>query len=386
MRAALTLILSGFLLLVGGMLLSRREPHPIEHPKDPPHRFPRSVRTPPTVGATFHSAGSPPLTTGYKPTDKSTRAPADSPLEQGIFWPPALEQALPMGFPLEAAERWKETARSAGVVALERGCGRSTNRMATLSDGSRVCVRYGINPEQIQGELLSYYLSRLLGLRGVPPCVLSRVGSPQWAPVQTELAATGWTQGALVSFTPWLHNLSSVLPPMALRAQDGKLRPLRTELGKGGATMLELAQWADLILFDYLTANFDRLVSNLFSLQWDPHIMLRGTNNLHRTPDGALVLLDNEAGFAHGYRLLGTWDKYNEQLLGTVCVFRRSVVRKVREMYLARNFAQELQALYLQEEPLAAELGLLSEAQAQTLQGRVGHEYKHMLSCQDKYS
>ncbi|OCT81999.1 four-jointed box protein 1 [Xenopus laevis] len=385
MRAALTLIPSGLLLLVGGLLLSWRDAHPIEHPT---HRSPRSVRTqgPPTVGATFQSVGSSPSTTGYKTVEKSARSPADLSLEQGIFWPRELEQALPMGFSLEGAEQWRNTARSAGIVALEKGCGRSTNRMATLSDGSRVCLRYGINPEQIQGELLSYYLSRILGLRGVPPCVLSRVGSPQWAPVQSELGATGWTQGALVSFTPWMQNLSLVLPPMALRAKDGKLRPLRTELSNGAANMLELAQWADLILFDYLTANFDRLVSNLFSLQWDPHIMLRGTNNLHRTPEGDLVLLDNEAGFAHGYRLLGTWDKYNEQLLGTVCVFRRSLVRKLREAHLARNVAQELQALYLQEEPLAAELGLLSEAQAQILQDRVGLVFKHILSCQDRYS
>ncbi|XP_053576499.1 four-jointed box protein 1 [Bombina bombina] len=335
------------------------------------------------------------------------------PLNQGIYWTEALEQALPHGFPQVDVLHWQESARSAQIISLEWGCGRSTNRVATLSDGSRVCVRYGINQEQIQGEALSFYLSRLLGLHGVPPCVLSRVGSSQWAPVLTELGSTGWTQGALVTLTPWIHNLTMVVPPQALHADSGHLRPLHEELEEGyewvkdldiaertsdspardkhierpaRVGVIDLAQWADLIVFDYLTANFDRLVSNLFSLQWDPRIMLRGTNNLHRAPDGTLVMLDNEAGLVHGYRLRDTWDKYNEQLLATVCLFRRGVMWKLRELHIAQSAVQELHILYQRAEPLAAELGFLTEAQGQILQDRVGNVYKHVLNCQDKYS
>ncbi|KAM4617158.1 four-jointed box protein 1 [Discoglossus pictus] len=347
-------------------------------------------------------------TDGYQTNTTRTVGP----LEEGILWSQVIEQALPWGFTEENALSWQESARSANIVSLERGCGRSTNRVATLSDGSRVCVRYGINPEQIQGEALSYYLSRLLGVRGVPPCILSKVGSSQWGPVQADLGVTGWTQGALLSLTPWIHNLSMVLPPRALRAEGGQLRSLHEELEKDTAQAsskesengrrldldgmitkpaapsgeLEVAQWADLIVFDYLTANFDRLVSNLFSLQWDPRIMLRGTNNLHRSPDGTLVLLDNEAGLAHGYRLRETWDKYNEQLLGTVCLFRRGAVRKLRDLHMAQSAAQELHSLYQHTEPLAAELGFLTEAQGQVLQDRIGRVYKHVLNCQEKYS
>ncbi|XP_019061323.1 four-jointed box protein 1, partial [Fukomys damarensis] len=57
------------------------------------------------------------------------------------------------------------------------------------------------------------------------------------------------------------------------------LRPLRDAGGElanlSQAELVDLVQWTDLILFDYLTANFDRLVSNLFSLQWDPRVMAR---------------------------------------------------------------------------------------------------------------
>ncbi|KAM3920548.1 four-jointed box protein 1 [Leptodactylus fuscus] len=388
MKAAAALIVSGVLLLVGGIFWVWKDPHPTDHPGYLPQRAPRALRlpalSPQTPPATEgHPSGSEHRTTSYPSGNHSQTF---TPLEQGIFWARSLERALPQGFSDEYTLHWQEFARTASVVSMEKGCGRSTNRLVTLSDGSRACVRYGINPEQIQGEVLSFYLSRLLGLHTVPPCVLSKVGSAQWAPVQAELGGTGWTSGSLVTITPWLHNLSSVLPPLSLRAEDGKLLPLREELRSGHAGVVELAQWADLILFDYLTANFDRLVSNLFSLQWDPRVMLRGTNNLHRTADGTLVLLDNEAGLVHGYRLRDTWDKYNGQLLSTVCLFRRGVARRLRELYLARKASEELHSLYLAREPLAADLGSLTELEAQILQDRVGVIYRHIQTCQGKHS
>ncbi|XP_056383847.1 four-jointed box protein 1 [Hyla sarda] len=393
MKAAVVLIISGALLLVGGIFWVWKDPHPMDHPGYLPQRAPRALRLP---------ALSPPIPPEGQPSGSENRTTADGHpvgtgtegnhsqtfglLEQGIFWARAVERALPQGFSDEYTLHWQEFARTASIVSMEKGCGRSTNRLVTLSDGSRACVRYGINPEQIQGEVLSFYLSRLLGLNTVPPCVLSKVGSPQWAPVQAELAGTGWTSGSMVTITPWLHNLSSVLPPLALRAEDGKLLPLREELHSGHAGVVELAQWGDLIIFDYLTANFDRLVSNLFSLQWDSRVMLRGTNNLHRTPDGTLVLLDNEAGLVHGYRLRDTWDKYNGQLLNTVCLFRRGMARRLRELYLSRKAAEELHALYAAREPLAADLGVLTELEAQILQDRVGVIYRHIQTCQGEYS
>ncbi|XP_018412973.1 PREDICTED: four-jointed box protein 1 [Nanorana parkeri] len=388
MRTALVLVTSGLLLVIGGVFWIRKDPHPVEQPGHPHPRPPRALRLPALAPQT------PPVTEGHSSaqglfpghTNPENRSQPSFSLEQGIYWPRALERALPQGFTDEYSQRWQQFARTASVVALERGCGRSTNRLATLSDGSKACVRYGINPEQIQGEVLSFYLSRLLGLPAVPPCILSKVGSMQWAPVLAELGGTGWVAGSFVTMTPWLHNLSSVLPPLALRAEDGKLRPLLEELHSGYTGMVELAQWGDLIVFDYLTANFDRLVSNLFSLQWDARVMLRGTNNLHRSPDGTLVLLDNEAGLAHGYRVRDTWDKYNKELLATVCLFRRGMVRKLRELYLGQRTAEELHSLYLAGEPLAAELGLLTESEAQVLQDRVGLLYRHIQSCQDRYS
>ncbi|XP_050811362.1 four-jointed box protein 1 [Gopherus flavomarginatus] len=319
-------------------------------------------------------------------------APADpaSPVQGGIFWSRALEQQVPPGFDPQQAASWLETARAARVASLERGgCGRSSNRLARLSDGSRACVRYGINPEQIQGEALSYRLAQLLGIQQrLPPMTLALVEARgrQWGQVRDELRGSHWAEGAVVSLTQWVDNLTDVVAPAPWRSEAGsgrRLQPLAAgELG--GLTqsqLVELVQWTDLILFDYLTANFDRLVSNLFSLQWDSRVMHRATSNLHRAPSGGLVFIDNEAGLVHGYRLLSMWDKYNEPLLRSVCIFREATAQRVRDLHRLQNAASELLRLYRTHEPLSGRLGFLSEQQAQLLQDRIDFVHKHILHC-----
>ncbi|KAM6308940.1 four-jointed box protein 1 [Aegotheles albertisi] len=320
----------------------------------------------------------------------SQPAAAASPVERGIFWSRDLEEQVPPGFPAEEAASWLSAARAARVASLERGgCGRSSNRLARLSDGSRACVRYGINPEQIQGEALSYHLAGVLGMQErLPPMALALVEARgrQWEPVREELRGSHWTEGAVVSLTRWVDNLTAVVAPAPWGAEAGtarRLQPLSVgELGGLPASQLvELVQWSDLILFDYLTANFDRLVSNLFSLQWDPRVMRRATSNLLRAPDGGLVFMDNEAGLVHGYRLLAMWDPYNEPLLRSVCVFREGTARRVAELHRRRSAAAELRRRYRAREPLWARLGFLSERQAELLQARVDFVHRHIAHC-----
>uniref|UniRef100_A0A8C3PIW2 Four-jointed box kinase 1 n=1 Tax=Calidris pygmaea TaxID=425635 RepID=A0A8C3PIW2_9CHAR len=316
-------------------------------------------------------------------------APA-SPVERGIFWSRELEAQVPPGFAAGEAAAWLSAARAARVSALERGgCGRSSNRLARLSDGTRACVRYGINPEQIQGEALSYHLAGVLGMQErLPPMALALVEARgrQWEAVREELRGSHWAEGAVVSLTRWVDNLTAVVAPAPWGAEAGGGRRLQP-LSAGGlgdlppSQLVELVQWSDLILFDYLTANFDRLVSNLFSLQWDPRVMRRATSNLLRAPDGGLVFMDNEAGLVHGYRLLAMWDPYNEPLLRSVCVFREGTARRVAELHRRRSAAAELRRRYRAREPLWARLGFLSERQAELLQARVDFVHRHIAHC-----
>lgn len=309
-------------------------------------------------------------------------------VEQGVFWSRRADRSPPAGFSELHVKRWQHRARSSRLLRLERGCGRPSNRLATFMDGSRACVRYGINPDQVLGESLSFYLSRLLGIRNVPALALSRVNAngDQWLRVRHEVQAAPWADRPVVSLSEWLGNLSEVVSPASLRPGSRSLHPLARDLANvTEREARELAQWSDLILFDYLTANFDRLASNLLSLQWDSRVMERSTNNLHRTPRGALVFIDNEAGLVHGYRVLPMWERYHESLLKTLCIFRRDTARRLAELHRSRDTAGQLLALYMASEPLAPQLGFLSQEHAQMLQARTDRLHKHILQCKAKY-
>ncbi|XP_041693920.1 four-jointed box protein 1-like [Coregonus clupeaformis] len=309
-------------------------------------------------------------------------------LLEGIFWSERLEAQLPASFSEEHALAWRERARGHRIVRLEPGCGRISNQLATFSDGTKACVRYGINAEQVQGETLTYYLANLLGITNLPPLILAQlnVDSEQWASVRRRIGGLQWSERAVVSLTEWVANLTGVVTPAPLRQESKGLRPLQGELGnKTTAELLELMQWTDLIILDYLSANFDRLVSNLFSLQWDSRVMERETNNLLRTPRGDLVFIDNEAGLVHGYRVLDMWEKYHSTVLGSVSVFRKRTAQRVIELHRRRDTRTRLLELYRDSEPLSPELGFLSYEHAGVLQNRIDRLYKHISHCKEEY-
>lgn len=312
-----------------------------------------------------------------------------APVEDGIFWGEWLEDLLPAVFTEEYARDWRRRARTYRIVKLEPGCGRISNQLATFADGSKACVRYGINADQVQGETLTYYLASLLGITNLPPLILSQVNgdSEQWAAVRTRVDGLQWSDRAVVSLTEWVSNLTGVVTPAPLRQESSGLHPVLQELrNKTTAELLELMQWTDLIVFDYLSANFDRLVSNLFSLQWDSRVMERDTNNLLRTSRGDLVFIDNEAGLVHGFRVLNMWEKYHSTVLSSVCVFRKRTTQRVAELHRRRDSRKRLLELYRDSEPLSLELGFLSDEHAGVLQDRIDRLYKHILHCKGKYS
>ncbi|KAI4876144.1 hypothetical protein NFI96_002611 [Prochilodus magdalenae] len=271
--------------------------------------------------------------------------------------------------------KWWERAGRARVVRLEAGCGRTTNRLATLEDGSKACVRYGVDQDQVLGETLCYYLATLLGIPNVPPLVLTKPDpfSQQWSSVRDHIEALNWSSDAVVSLTQWVPNATQVSIPVQF------LRKMGTGVGNASLTLekislsdqRELMQWTDLILFDYLTANFDRMANHLFNLQWDRHAMDRPTNNLLRTTKGHLVFVDNEAGLVHGYRVLDRWEHLHQTLLNSTCMFREHTIQQLTELKHSRSAAQRLRQVYQTKETFALELGFLSKAQMTMLQNRV---------------
>jgi hypothetical protein len=102
------------------------------------------------------------------------------------------------------------------------------------------------------------------------------VSSPQWLGVLDELTRlasssseqsnTSWSEDSIVALIQWLPHLSKTTMPTLIRETllNGK-RTINADTMKTAdvdeSDAANLAQWSDLIIFDYLTGNYDRVAS-----------------------------------------------------------------------------------------------------------------------------
>lgn len=308
-----------------------------------------------------------------------------------VYWGAAVEAALPPGFPDHELDAWRKFIRRQPVVRLQEGCGRMQNRLLTFENGTQSCCRYRQNYDQIQGEIFSFYLSRLLGLTNVPPSALGvvRAGAWQWAGVGSQLALAQWAEERPVVMTRYVEGLAPAFIPAPLRSSRRRLHPLDVEERdpRDLAALAELAQWSDLIIFDYLTANLDRVVNNLYNMQWNPSMMEAPAHNLARhATSGLLVFLDNESGLLHGYRLLDKYETFHASLLQALCVFRRSTVERVRQLVASRDVGQRLRKMFRRHEPdLQDYLPPIPDKSVKILNERLQTVHKQVSKCEKMY-
>ena len=80
---------------------------------------------------------------------------------------------------------------------------------------------------QIQGEIFSFYLSRLLGFGNVPPASLDlvEVGGPQWDRIRPELTLAQWMEQRPVVMTQWVDGLEPAHIPAPFRPSSRHLHP-----------------------------------------------------------------------------------------------------------------------------------------------------------------
>lgn len=57
------------------------------------------------------------------------------------------------------------------------------------------------------GEVLSFYLARLLQINRVPPATLARPDHPRWTAAAPQMERAGWGAAPVVVLTPWLPDL-----------------------------------------------------------------------------------------------------------------------------------------------------------------------------------
>lgn len=309
----------------------------------------------------------------------------------GIYWSDAAETLASPGLPPDAASNWRHTVDALRIVHLEEGCGRMQNRRLTLDDGTAACARYRLNTDQMQGDVYSYYLARILGVRNVPPVVLllPDMRDARWASVDAELVAAQWNPSKVVALTPWLDHLTPTYIPETLRRDARALLPDSASVMSAASDqsrLSELVQWSDLIVFDYLTANMDRMVNNMFNLQWNSAMMDSPTHNLEKSSvSGTLVFLDNESGLFHSYRLLPKYSAYHEQLLRALCVFRKRTADVIAALHASRDIGARLQTIFEQNEPLWRHLPRMPQSNVQMLQQRIDNVFMQIQTCKSQF-
>ncbi|KAK4005628.1 extracellular serine/threonine protein kinase four-jointed [Daphnia magna] len=313
---------------------------------------------------------------------------------KGIFWSRAVEDVLPTGFDEHNAKEWRDFSHQSPISRVEEGCGRMQNRLITFESGRQSCCRYRQNYDQIQGEIFSFYLSQLLGLRNLPPSSLGLVRplDRQWINVQSSLSQAQWTDDRPVVYTQFLNDLEPAYIPVQFRGRDRHLNPSDVEHHKledkaGRDELITLAQWSDLLVLDYLTANLDRMVNNMYNMQWNPAMMDSPAHNLARdSRTGLLVFLDNESGLLHGYRLLDKYEVYHKSLLDSLCVFRRSTVDSLRQLQSNKNVGNLLRHMFETRDPSLLDfLPFLPEKSIKTLNYRIDQVLDQVAKCQSLY-
>lgn len=304
----------------------------------------------------------------------------------GIVWSSALENSCASGYTDSDQKQWRDKSSRTKVVKMSEGCGRMQNRLLMFSDGTRACARYRVNTDQIQGEIYSFYLGKLLRLTNLLPTVLSVVNSQSetWRTVHTDMANAQWVDNKVVVLTRWSEGLNPAYIPMQLRGDDRALLPTPKSLGVPDSDACELLQWSDLIVFDYLIANLDRVVNNIHNKQWNSHMMDSPAHNLEKGTDGGLVFLDNESGLFHGYRLLEKYNSYHKSLLESLCVFRKSTVAIIERLHLSGNVGEELHQLFVREDPAHQYIPTIPKKNMKILQQRVGDVYSQIQKCRTR--
>lgn len=317
----------------------------------------------------------------------------------GVYWGDIVESALPAGFTEEDTMEWRTYTRNVSVVQIKEGCGRMQNRLLKFSDGTISCCRYRRNTDQIQGELFSFYLSQTLGLQNLVPTTLSLVkmrseNDTMWSNVKSDMMLAQWAEDKPVVLTKFIPNIVTAYIPFNFRNSNRRLHPTDVSYNASQVTketlqnLVELAQWSDMIIFDYLTANLDRVVNNLYNLQWNFAMMDSPTHNLKRTiRDKLLIFLDNESGLLHGYRLLDKYESYHSALLDSLCVFRKSTADIIKRLKKDGNVGELLQNQFNKyESDLKDYLPGLPDKSVQILNERISRVFDVIEKCESMFS
>ncbi|KAK3103387.1 hypothetical protein FSP39_018881 [Pinctada imbricata] len=236
-------------------------------------------------------------------------------------------------------------------------CGRPKNAYIVMPDGKSMCVRYrDPHIKLVLGEVLSFYLSRFLGMDNVPVAALSRASpeTRQWRNQAVNMTQMHWQNGKVVALIQWIPNLDSYssfarIPSLLLNAYQSNQSLTSMSLRSltiSKSDLIDLIQWGSMIIFDYLTGHYDRFASMQDGAyeQKNQKILLDNIRNLRKSKNSKLWLIDNESGLLDAYDLLYNdslggykFRKFHADMLRTMCVFQKPVVDAIKTLHASEE-------------------------------------------------
>ncbi|XP_045191356.2 four-jointed box protein 1-like isoform X2 [Mercenaria mercenaria] len=282
-------------------------------------------------------------------------------------------------------------------------CGRQLNALITLKDGTTMCAKYR-GKYKAYGEVLTFYLSRLLHMNNVPLAFLVKTNATSVFWKQVNISSLSWEENQIVTLIEWISNSSKTrLPPIIYDAFikrqpiTGRTISSSNIIDKTPEGIAEIVQWGTVILLDFLTAHLDRYVRINFAegRGHHPSFSSNYTKNLIHSKNGKIWLIDNESTFFLSY-FLTKCAKYNcvarrlrfyEVVLKTVCVFQRSVVNALMRQLRNGSIYKSLLLLSKTFQPLQGGLTFDDKYSliADVLNKRVAQVVKWIQYCQHKH-
>ncbi|KAL4224500.1 hypothetical protein ACF0H5_015201 [Mactra antiquata] len=304
-------------------------------------------------------------------------------IEDKIYWSQYVESLIPRGKSYPEVTKDISELRKQVVKTLDKPswdkCGRPMNGYAVLNDETRLCVRYRQpHTSFIYGEALSFYLSRLLQMDNVPTVLLAKTNSTSKLWRAVNISSLTWEEDKMVALIEWVHDINSgfrsktYIPPLLLQSyRSGEpvteriIQESSHKLNANTRYITDIVQWGTMIIFDYLTGNYDRVASmqDAENRENNPKIMEESIRNLKKSAsNGKLWLIDNECGLLDAYQLLEPYSPntrfttFHKQMLQTMCVFERPFVTALRKLNSQPSPHKRLEKFAVSFEPMLADL------------------------------
>lgn len=257
---------------------------------------------------------------------------------EGVTWDPAMVKSVPQVFTAEGDKEFIEKAHKLRIINITKGCSNYEKRMLILEDGTKICSKHRVNYQQLQSELYSFHFSRILNIYNIPPAVLVLVDytSSQWQDVIGDASKAGLKHGMIVILTQYIDDLLPTYIPKLLQVESDILLPTNVSFKMTEEkTIHQLIQWTNLIVFDYVTANSDRVMNALANLQWNPRVIGMPVHNLYETTKGTIVFIDNESGFWLGYKLASESENHKrlqKSYITKICIVDGTVLHAIESL------------------------------------------------------